>query len=99
MHPSRRIRLHKGPRACQFGEMCIFKILRTNVKIPTSLVTRGIFKDCIEAKNNAERRPSLPLDSTFCAVFKILLKNFLKLTKWLIGIILPLFETYIQFTM
>ena len=66
--------------------------------MPISLATKGQFKDCTEAKNNAERRENRPLDSTDCAVFWRIRKNLSKLTKWLIGIILPLFDTYIQLT-
>ena len=78
--------------------MCIFRMVFIKVKMPISLATRGQFRDCIEAKNSDERRENLPLDSTFFAVFWRMRKNLSKLTKWLMGIILPLFDTYIQFT-
>ena len=68
------------------------------VKIPISLATRGQFKDCMEAKNNADRIEKRPLDSTDPAVFWRTRKNLSKLTKWFMGITLPLLDTYIQFT-
>ena len=78
--------------------MCIFRMVFISVKIPISLATRNQFKDCIEARNRDERRENRPFDSTFFAVFCMIWKNLSKLTKWFMGMILPLFDTYIQFT-
>ena len=63
------------------------------VGIPTSLVTRNMSIESIEAMNSDESRDILPLDSAFSAVLRILLKNRSKFTKRLIGNILPLLET------
>lgn len=63
------------------------------VGIPTSLVTRNMSIDSIEAINSDESRDILPLDSAFSAVLRILLKNRSKFTKRLIGNILPFFDT------
>ena len=61
--------------------------------MPTSLVTKNMFIDSIEAINSDESREILPFDSAVSAVLRMLLKNLSKFTKWLIGNILPLFET------
>ena len=63
------------------------------VSMPTSLVTKNMSIDSIEAMKSDERRESLPLDSAFSAVLRMLLKNLSKFTKRLIGNILPFFET------
>ena len=64
-----------------------------NVNMPTSLVTKNMSIDSIEAINSDESRDILPLDSAFSAVLRILLKNRSKFTKRLIGNILPFFDT------
>ena len=61
--------------------------------IPTSLVTKNISMDNIEAINSDESNENLPLDSADSAVLRMLLKNLSKFTNLLIGNILPLFET------
>ena len=68
------------------------------VKNPISFVTNGQFNERMAAKNNVDNRVSCPFDSADRAVFWMLLKNFSKFTKWLIGMIVPLRETYIQLT-
>src|SRR3972149_11917936 len=78
--------------------MCVLRIVVINGKKPISFVTNGQFKDRIAAKNNVESSVNLPFVSTDRAVFCMVLKNFSKSTKWLIGIMVPFFEMYIQFT-
>src|SRR3972149_10416661 len=78
--------------------MWVFRIVFINVKTPISFVTSGQFNDRIAAKNNVESRDNCPFESTDLAVFCMLPKNFSKSTKWLMGMIFPLFETYIQLT-
>ncbi len=68
------------------------------VSMPTSLVTKNMSIDSIEAMKSDDRREILPLDSADSAVLRMLLKNLSKLTKRLIGNILPLLETYTQLT-
>lgn len=63
------------------------------VSMPTSFVTMNMSIDSIDAINSDESRDILPLDSAFSAVLRMLLKKRSKLTKRLIGNILPLFET------
>ena len=63
------------------------------VSMPTFLVTRSIFIESIDAMNSDESRENFPFDSAFSAVFRMCLKNLSKLTKRLIGNILPSFET------
>ena len=63
------------------------------VGMPTSLVTRNMSIDSIDAMNSDESRDILPLDSAFSAVLRMLLKKRSKFTKRLIGNILPLLET------
>ena len=63
------------------------------VGMPTSLVTKNMSIDSIEAMNSEESRDILPLDSAFSAVLRMLLKNRSKFTKRLIGNILPFFDT------
>ena len=63
------------------------------VGIPTSLVTRNMSIDNIDAINSDESNENLPLDSASSAVLRMLLKKRSKFTKRLIGNILPLLET------
>src|SRR5208283_829564 len=98
MQPSRKMRLRILPSDWYDGERCILMIEFVRVSMPTFLVTRSIFIESIDAMNSEESRESFPFDSAFSAVFRMWLKNLSKLTKRLIGNILPSFETYIQFT-
>jgi len=63
------------------------------VGMPTSLVTKNISIDSIDAMKSDESREILPFDSAVSAVLRMLLKNLSKFTKRLMGNILPLFET------
>src|SRR3990172_10510999 len=78
--------------------MWVRRIVVINGKKPISFVTNGQFKDRTAAKNNVESKANLPFVSTDLAVFSMLPKNFSKSTKWLMGIMVPRLETYIQFT-
>ena len=61
--------------------------------MPTSLVTRNMFIESIDAMKSEESKDSLPFFSADSAVLRIVLKNLSKLTKRLMGNILPSLET------
>ena len=63
------------------------------VSMPTSLVTKNMSIDSIDAMKSEESSEIFPLDSAVSAVLRMLLKNLSKFTKRLMGNILPLFET------
>ena len=63
------------------------------VGMPTSLVTRNMSIESIEAINSDESKENLPLDSASSAVLRMLLKKRSKFTKRLMENILPLLET------